>query len=227
MTTTVEPTERRDNENRFGDVAPECRAWRGVAGRKDLAPHGRGRTLTPIINTHGFGDVVVKGIRFFAFLPVVLAVMGPAAGPAFADCTDVAQPGVEWRRCYHDGRNLQGANLSDATLRDTSFQRANLAGANLSGASGFRVRFVSANLQGADLTGADLSEADFTKADLSGAILKDASFRRARFFRAILRGADLSGADLDLADLLHADLSGATWVDGERVCADGSVGQCD
>jgi uncharacterized protein YjbI with pentapeptide repeats len=36
----------------------------------------------------------------------------------------------------------------------------------------------------------------------------------------------LSGAQLKGADLLEADLSGATWIDGKRVCADGSIGRC-
>lgn len=172
-----------------------------------------------------------RGGRGAALRRMVLAAgvsgLAVAGGPAWAACTDVARPGVEWRRCYHDGRNLQGVDLSGATLRDTSFQRANLAGANLREVSGFRVRFVSADMQGADLTGAEMSEADFTKADLSGAVLKDAFLRRARFFRTILRGADLTGADLEMVDLLHADLSGATWIDGERVCADDSIGQCN
>lgn len=165
--------------------------------------------------------------------PLVAAGAGLGAGlmtlptPAVAACTDVAEPGVEWRRCYHDGRNLEGADLSGAVLRDTSFQRANLKGAVLREANGFRTRFVSADLRGADLTGSEMSEADFTKADLSGARLVDADFRRARFFRAVLRGADLTGADLEMADLLHADLSGATWIDGSRVCADDSIGQCN
>jgi uncharacterized protein YjbI with pentapeptide repeats len=51
--------------------------------------------------------------------------------------------------------------------------------------------------------------------------------RRARFFRANLRGADLSGARTGGADMLNADLSGARWTDGKRVCAEGSLGQCD
>jgi len=188
---------------------------------------GRSLTLTAIMNSKSSGDMLSVPQRSIARLSLALCVFVAGAVPVHAACTDVAQPDVEWRRCYHDGRNLGGADLRGATLRDTSFQRANLVGANLTGAQGFRTRFVSANMQGADLTDAEMSEADFTKADLSGAILRNADFRRARFFRAILRGADLTGADLDMADLLHADLSGATWVDGERVCADGSIGLCD
>ena len=28
------------------------------------------------------------------------------------------------------------------------------------------------------------------------------------------------------ADLHYADLSGATWVDGKKICAEGSIGRC-
>jgi uncharacterized protein YjbI with pentapeptide repeats len=46
-------------------------------------------------------------------------------------------------------------------------------------------------------------------------------------FRAILRDADLTDAQLTGADMTRADLSGATWTDGQRVCAEGSVGRCN
>ena len=56
---------------------------------------------------------------------------------------------------------------------------------------------------------------------------KRADLRRARLFRAILRGADLTEARMTGADLLNADLSGATWSDGQTVCTEGSIGQCN
>jgi uncharacterized protein YjbI with pentapeptide repeats len=43
---------------------------------------------------------------------------------------------------------------------------------------------------------------------------------------AVLRGADLSGARIRDVDFFRADLSGATWIDGERVCAEGSITFC-
>ena len=39
--------------------------------------------------------------------------------------------------------------------------------------------------------------------------------------------ADLSGATVRGTDFGGADLSGATWTDGKRVCAEGSIGQCN
>lgn len=223
MTLTVGLSDDGHNQNR-GDPGP------GRVPTPSFAPSHGCHTQTLFLTPPRayFSDAMTM-IRLVSALPLIalllVALLPPA--PARAACTDVAEPGVEWRRCYHDGRNLEGADLSGAVLRDTSFQRANLKGANLSGINGFRTRFVSADLRGADLSNADLSEADFTKADLSGAILKNTDLRRARFFRATLRGADLTGADLEMADLLHADLSGATWVNGQRVCADESIGQCN
>ena len=38
--------------------------------------------------------------------------------------------------------------------------------------------------------------------------------------------ARLDGAQLEEADLSKADLTGATWIDGKRVCAEGSIGKC-
>ena len=62
---------------------------------------------------------------------------------------------------------------------------------------------------------------------VTGASLIGADLRRARLFRAILRNANLTDARLKGADLARADLSGATWTDGERICAEGSIGRCN
>ena len=160
-----------------------------------------------------------------AAVGLVATVLGSTA--AEAACTDPPAPQVNWRRCVFDGLDLQEVNLTGARLRDASFFRSDLAGSKLAKVSGFRVKFVNASLRGVTLDGAKLSEADFTKADLTGASLKGVDLRRARFFAAVLRGADLTGARLTGADLTGADLSGATWVDGKRVCAQGSLGRCN
>lgn len=159
-------------------------------------------------------------------LAPALFVLLVAASPALADCSDPPAPGVEWRRCYLDGREFVGADLTDAILRDTSLQRADLRDSKLIKADAHRAKFNSADLRGTRLDRADLGEADFTRANLAGASLRGADLRRARFFRADLRGVDFTGARMAGADLLNADLSGATWVDGQNVCAEGSLGQC-
>ncbi len=156
----------------------------------------------------------------------LLAVAAITSTPAQAGCNDPAGPGVDWRRCYMEERPFAGVDLTGADLDQARFNRSDLSTAVLRDADARRAKFLSATLIGADLTGAYLREADFTKADLTGAILRDADLTGARFFRAILREADLTDALLNRTDILEADLSGARWIDGERICAEGSLGQC-
>lgn len=59
--------------------------------------------------------------------------------------------------------------------------------------------------------GCNLAYSDLSESDLSG---------------ASLAGADLSFAKLTGANLSGANLSGATWTDGNKVCAEGSIGVC-
>lgn len=162
-----------------------------------------------------------------ALLPL-LALLGLMLGatPALAACTDPAGPGVDWRRCSLDGRDLSGADLSGMQLRDASLQRTQMVGSKLVGVEATYVRFVSSNLNDADLTGATLREADFTRATLRGAKLVRADLRRARLFGADLTDADLTGAMLGGTDFTNVILAGATWTDGTRICAAGSVGSC-
>ena len=163
-------------------------------------------------------------MRLFVLIIVLLTGIRVAFA---ADCTAPAAPLVDWQRCYMDGRAFTGDDLTQARLRETSFQRSDLSGATLGKVDAYRVRFISAILRGAKLDDGLFSEADFTKADLTGASLVRADLRRARFFHASLRGADLTGAKTLGADLLSADLSGARWTDGTRICAEGSLGQCN
>jgi uncharacterized protein YjbI with pentapeptide repeats len=58
--------------------------------------------------------------------------------------------------------------------------------------------------------------ANFTDANLTGAYMQESSFR----------GAIFTGAQIDGAFLQESDFSGATWIDGESVCAEGSIGGC-
>ena len=155
----------------------------------------------------------------------MLVLAGP--DPARAGCTDPPAPGVNWQRCALDGLDFTDVDLQGARLRDASFFRGTLTGSDLSKTSAFRAKFVNAVLRNAKFDGAKLSEADFTKADLTGTSLAGADLRRARFFGAVLRGVNLTEARLRGADLTRADLSGATWIDGKRVCSEGSIGRCN
>ena len=156
-----------------------------------------------------------------------ISALGLGVVGAEAACTDPARPGVDWSRCYFEERNLAGVDISSGRLRDARFNRTDLSNSNLTGIDGRRAKFITANLAGTRFDKARLTEADFTKADLTAASFRGADLRRARLFRAILRGADLTAARMNGADLLNADLSGATWSDGQTVCAEGSIGQCN
>ena len=172
--------------------------------------------------------VMLRPMKFIrtTILTFLFILLGPVS-MALAACTDPPSPEVNWRRCVFDRLNFDSVDLTAAQLRDVSFFRASLNRAILDDVDAFRAKFVNAELVEASLVGANLQEADFTKADLSNAKLADADLRRARLFRVDLRGADLSGARLEGADLTQADLSGATWIDGERICAEGSEGRCN
>jgi len=161
------------------------------------------------------------------FLLLAGLILAAPASARTTDCTDPAGPEVNWTRCYLDGRDLSKQNLAGARLIDASFERAKLSGADLRGVNGYRAKFISTEMKGARLDNGTFSEADFTKADLSGASLANTDLRRARLYRTNLRGADLTGARTGAADLMYADLSGATWTDGKKVCAEGSIGQCN
>ncbi|MCG5239849.1 pentapeptide repeat-containing protein [Azospirillum doebereinerae] len=162
--------------------------------------------------------------RLFVFAALAFLSL---SGPALADCADPAEPKVTWRRCSFEGQAMAEAKLAGATLRDTSFQRSTLNKADLSEADGYRTKFISATARGARFDGARLLEADFTRADLTGATFRDADLRNAKMVGASLANADFTGAKLGGTDFRHADLSGARWIDGARVCADSSIGQCN
>lgn len=157
---------------------------------------------------------------------LVAALLVLSAVPVHATCSDPAGPGVDWRRCLLDRRGFEQADLTGAVLRDTSLQRTNLSKAKLVEVEGQDARFVSATLAGADLSRSNFRGADFSRADLRGATLKDTDLRLARFFNAHLQGAVLTGANLTGVDLTGAQLTGATWIDGARICGEGSIGVC-
>lgn len=163
----------------------------------------------------------------FAFAALSASALLSGTSAAWADCADSAAPGVNWRRCLFDGRPLVDADLSGAMLRDAAFYRGRLDGANLSDADAYRTKFVSASAIAAKFDRARLIEADFTRADLSRASFVGADLRNARLVDVNLRGGDLTDARLHGADLRQTDFSGARWIDGRKICAEKSIGQCN
>lgn len=157
---------------------------------------------------------------------LLLVLLGTATGVAQATCADPAAPGVNWRRCYLDSRDLTGVTLDGAMLREATFQRSDLSGARMQDADAYRAKFLSAKLINAVMDRARLIEADLTRADMKGVSLIGADLRNAKLVGANMVQADLSGALLDGTDLRNANLSGARWTDGTKICAAGSTGQC-
>lgn len=174
-----------------------------------------------------FFKVLARGCRLVLGLALLAAANIWAAPSAWADCTDPPMAGVDWRRCFHDGREFVGADLRKAQLRDASFTRADLTKANFAEADAFRAKFYSANMAGAAFDRARIAEADFTEANLTGASFRNADLRGAKLIAADMRGADFTGANLRSADLFRARLGGALWTDGKTRCADASIGQCN
>jgi len=165
--------------------------------------------------------------RFLLAVPLAVLLLLPFGESAVAACTDPPGAEADWQRCNFDGFDWSEVNLAGARLREASFIRADLSGADLSEIEGHRVKFINTTMPGVSLRGARLFQADMTKADLTGADLSDTDLREARLFQAVLRDANLTGARIGNADFGFADLSGATWINGEHVCREGSIGRCN
>ena len=178
------------------------------------------RTDTPFFSSRS----VMAALWFTGFFAAGMLFMG--VGPAVAACTDPPGPGVDWRQCNYDRYELRGIDLSGANLDGASFNRSLMSETSFDRIDGGRVRFIDAELKNTSFSKARLRYADFTEADLQGASFTDADLANARLVSADLRGADLTGARIRDADFYRAELSGATWIDGTRVCAEGSLSFC-
>ncbi len=165
--------------------------------------------------------------RLMLIAVAVAVAFCAGAESARAVCTDVPAAEVDWERCKMNKRVFVDQNLRDGKLRGSSFDYGDLSGSDLTGADGRKASFIRAKLVGTVFDEARLLDADFTRADLTGASFRNADLRQARFYRAVLREADFTGARMQATDLYRADLSGAIWIDGERRCNEGSIGQCN
>jgi len=168
-------------------------------------------------NTQPKKRIVYFSIAIFVVLTLigVFLITQGNKEVSLADCTALAQPGINWSGC-----NKQGEALRSRNLKGVNFRSAKLEAADLS----------ASQLQGADLAYANLSQAILLSANLQYTNLKGANLRQAN-----LQGADLTGANLSYAELVGSQLQGAilkhaifdhtTWVNGET-CLPGSVGAC-
>lgn len=125
------------------------------------------------------------------------------------------------------GVNLAGQYLAGLELSGKNFSGAELYGANLSYSSLINTNLVNANLMTANLVGVNLNGASLMGADLSFADLSTSDLSNANLTTADLTGANLTGVDLTTANITGTDLSYAIWTDGVKICAQGSIGQCN
>ena len=169
------------------------------------------------------GDFSILVLRRFV-LGLLLCLF---SSNGFGACTDFARPGVIWRRCSYNDLLFHNVDLSGAVLRDSTFQRADLTGSNLTDIQGYRVKFIRALLRDVLFDRARLIEADFSHAILINASFRDSDLRFAKFVNADLRYSDFTNARFRRTDLRNANLEGATWIDGIKICAIGSIGQCN
>jgi len=108
------------------------------------------------------------------------------------NCSEPAQPFVNWSSCNLKEKNLENANL----------KYANLTGVNLEGA----------NLQNAILTHANLENADLSSTNLQNAILAHANLKNVKLSDANLKNSELSYANLQYATLSNANLENANLI---------------
>lgn len=156
-----------------------------------------------------------------AGLLILLSVSG-----ARADCNDPPDPGVNWRRCDVSGQALADIDLTGALLGNGRFDHSDFTGSNFTKVDAEGATFFETTLEGVRFDEARLANASFSRARLTGASFRRAHLKRTRFDNAVLRGADFTGALLIDARFFKADLSGATWIDGTRICREGSIGAC-
>ncbi|MCG7899896.1 MAG: pentapeptide repeat-containing protein [Candidatus Thiodiazotropha lotti] len=130
----------------------------------------------------------------------------PEAQCSWAILIDTKAPGVDMHESSLASARLDRSNFERANFSRSIFQLANLKDTNL----------MLSNLEHAHMHGVNLQNANLMLANLTGASLFDAD----------LSGADLRGANLQGAILIKAKFDHAIWTDG-RICAEGSIGQCN
>ena len=78
----------------------------------------------------------------FLLLPLIFLHL--ALAPALAaQCAAQPRPGIDWRRCLLEARDLRNVDLTGAVLRDASLSNSDLRGATLRGVEGYTSRFVA------------------------------------------------------------------------------------
>lgn len=136
---------------------------------------------------------------------------------------------TRWRNARFIDSDLRLSHFAYAEFVDLKVQNTCLASINWS-ASRFENVIVEKSSAERGNFSAIVSQGtfEFIKGSLAGANLSGAIFEGSVSFQDTdMRGVDLSGVSFKgSVNWQGAQLSGATWMDG-RVCAEGSVGQCN
>lgn len=201
-------TENRENPE-FETRLAAARRWADERQRKVVGKHKNSK------NNQFFGIIQVCAVLAVVFFVIVLAFKYSPKNKIKVDCSEPARQGVNWNGCGFIAVQLIQANLTEANLMNVNLQYANLTEANLS----------FANLKYVMLDFAILQRVDFTKANLKGASLLSADLTGATFNQADLSYANFKGALITNTRFDGAVLDNAIWIDG-RMCAKGSIGQC-
>lgn len=208
----------------LGEVSPYQQVERSLSESQSLRDTSSATTESSIVEMRReeLGSRrtsrIVVGTVAFTLLSAIIALIffnQPESDSGEVDCNAAAAPRVNWSNCQMEAARHPSVDLSGALMQNMNLMRAELPGALL----------VTANLSFSNLSAAVLTDADFREAKLVGVSLKGADLRNAKFDGADLSYADFQGAILRGASFTNVKLDKTIWVDG-RVCAVGSVGQC-
>ncbi len=134
-----------------------------------------------------------------------------------------------WRKARFAASDLRLSHFADADFSELEVKDSCLASSNWSAS-----RFQDVTMENSSADQGNFSRVlsqgrfDFIKGRLSAANLSFAVFEGPVSFQDTdMRGVNLSGVTFkSTVNWQGAQLSGATWMDG-RICAEGSVGQCN
>jgi uncharacterized protein YjbI with pentapeptide repeats len=161
-------------------------------------------------------------------------------------------PGVKLANARWEKTDLSGADMSKAEINGMFFTDCTMKGIRLDKVRLNTVDFDRCDLTDAAFTGTvdmfqinfnacDLTRSDFTYAWLK-ANFRSSVMRNATMVQAYLNGTTFEGTDFSSANLRRtnfsgttdlgrntytdADFSGSIWDNGQRICAEGSIGAC-
>ena len=151
--------------------------------------------------------------------------------PARADCSQVAEAGIDWSGCRKRslilsdttlsnskfiGTDLSSSDLRNSELSMSDFEKANLVRASLKGAIAKKANFSNSLASRTDFSEGDFEESKFQKAEtsrtnFSNSNLQNSDFSRGEFARANFSGANITGVNFDFSNLARADFRNSNY----------------